>query len=113
MTAAERPSTEEAAELGVKDGRIPQSYVLAEVQRVEELATKATQPRDPVAEDRSFVTRVIIVTFCASIAAVFVMSLVRGLDPISGIVIDFLKTFLFPVVTLILGHYFGQNPRNG
>jgi small-conductance mechanosensitive channel len=66
-----------------------------------------------VANDRSWVTRGVVGIFICSIAAVFVLAVFRGVDPIVTMVIEFLKSYLLPVVTLILGFYFGQASKNG
>ena len=62
-----------------------------------------------VASDRSWVTRSVISVFLTLVVAVVGITAYRGVDPTVTTIIDFLKTFLLPVVTLILGFYFGQS----
>ncbi len=68
------------------------------------------------ADDRSLITRVVIGVFGASIAAV--LSLIAGLALYSGNTdqaaahsVDLLKSVVLPVVTLVLGYYFGRAAR--
>ena len=65
------------------------------------------------ADDRSMITRVIIFVFGGSMAAVLVtivgLAIYSGkTDLVAEQVVDLLKSVVLPVVTLVLGYYFGR-----
>lgn len=66
-----------------------------------------------LANDRSWVTRWVVGTFLLVMIAVIAKSLFYGYDASLASVVDLIKTVLIPVVTLILGHYFGQSGKSG
>jgi len=105
MTSEERLAPDES-------GAAARNDLLAEIQRTEKQATNAIKRRDPVAEDRSWVTRWVIGVFLFLLAVVIGKAVGWGVDSSLSMAIDLLKTGLLPVVTLILGFYFGQSSKN-
>jgi hypothetical protein len=89
--------------------------------RNRELGEQAAQarPGPTPEENRGWIARWIIIAFL-SVVIVVVLFIMHGVynkgvawaDGISE-VLDVLKSVLLPVVTLILGYYFGQSSKSG
>ena len=63
--------------------------------------------------DRSFIARIVVLGFGGLIALVMMLSFVAALKTgewhdFAATAVDLLKSVLLPVVTLILGYYFGR-----
>jgi hypothetical protein len=72
------------------------------------------QKRD---EDRSEIAKQIIYIFTGGIVIVLILLIVDGWatgkwDTVTSQAVDLLKSILLPVVTLILGYYFGQGGKS-
>ena len=70
------------------------------------------------AEDRSWIARMILWVFVASLAIMLVILLAAGWqtsnwDKITAQATDLIKTAVLPVVTLVLGFYFGSRAGKG
>lgn len=79
---------------------------------------QATSNRDDF--DRSFIARAVMWAYVGIIAAGFILFAFRGLwaqsadnwtDAVKDIG-DLIKTAVLPIVTLILGYYFGKSGKN-
>jgi hypothetical protein len=80
---------------------------------VEEAKRAAYNPEQKRDEDRSEIAKQIIYIFTGAIVLVLLLLIVDGCvtakwDTVTTQAFDILKSILLPVVTLILGYYFGQ-----
>ncbi len=87
------------------------------------LATQTQQvreARDPIARQRDWIGKVIIGVFAAALFLGFVTLVLEGLKSsptetawkdVAGQATDLIKSAVLPVVTLVLGYYFGQSTR--
>lgn len=69
-------------------------------------------------EDRSMITRVVILVFGGSIGAVLLAIVIAGIasgkaENIAAQAADLLKSVVLPIVTLVLGYYFGRAGKGG
>ncbi len=76
------------------------------------LAAAPTQ----VDTDRSWITRLVLRVFAAAIAAYVLFLLLQGIVPgasttIASATESMIKTIIVPIVTLVLGYYFGQSSK--
>lgn len=92
--------------------------MLAETRRVVEGAddTAEDYAARRQADDRSKIANVIIYLFAALICAFFVFVIVQSYfptDPSDGakLMLDALKTLVLPILTLVLGYYFGSSKQ--
>jgi hypothetical protein len=70
------------------------------------------------AEDRSWIARAILWVFVISVAIVLVILWTEGIvtkewNPVALQAADLIKTSVLPVVTLVLGFYFGSRSGKG
>jgi hypothetical protein len=68
--------------------------------------------------DRSMITRVVILVFGGSIGAVLLAIVIAGIasgqaENIATQAADLLKSVVLPIVTLVLGYYFGRAGKGG
>lgn len=68
-------------------------------------------------KDRSWIARSIIVMFCIAIGAVLFILLVQGIasgdwTKVATEATDPVKSAVLPIVTLVLGYYFGQSDKS-
>ena len=68
--------------------------------------------------DRSWIARRIITVFVVAIAGVFVLLGVQGIasgawDTSASQAVELIKTAVLPIVTLVLGYYFGSRDNKG
>lgn len=87
-----------------------QSEVSRDTQDVDTL--KPTQAD----QDRSWIARTIIWIFVGAVAGVLSLLLLRGIytgdwETVTTQAADILKSAVLPVVTLVLGYYFGQSSK--
>ena len=74
-------------------------------------------PATRLDEDRSWITRLVLRIFATAIGVYLLFLLVQGIVPgastaIAGKAEDMIKTIIVPVVTLVLGYYFGQSTKD-
>lgn len=67
-------------------------------------------------DDRSWIARRIMLIFTTVVTLVIVFNLVRGFqtgqwDKAAEAIAEVLKTTMLPIVTLVLGYYFGQSSK--
>jgi hypothetical protein len=111
------PTEPESAEtLSERDLRVADETIV----RSEALATaaEAETTRDRDAADRSWIARWIIGIFAVSVGAVDVILVLQGLltkewAQVALQAADLIKTSVLPVVTLVLGFYFGSRAGKG
>jgi hypothetical protein len=102
-----------------------QSALSARIARVEASVNRTlesvAQQRDlsiqQLQQDRSWIARWIIRMFVIVIAAVLVILTLQGLlngdwTQVATEATDLIKSAVLPIVTLVLGYYFGQADRN-
>jgi hypothetical protein len=90
----------------------------AEIQRVQEQVSAAAQKqaalekatRDPIplAQARFTVATWVIIAYLASFLGVGVFIAIAGDQAKDSLLVDMMKTLLLPLVTLVLGYYFGS-----
>jgi cell shape-determining protein MreD len=66
--------------------------------------------------DRSWIAKAIIIVFVAAILAVLLLLLTEGVmtkdwTHAAAAASDLVKSVILPIVTLVLGYYFGQSDR--
>jgi hypothetical protein len=94
----------------------------ARVARVEADTGQATQTladeknRLQQTMDRSWIAKMIIYVFVGAVGVVLILMAVQGYASgnwatVSGTAGDLVKSTILPVVTLVLGYYFGQSDR--
>lgn len=67
-------------------------------------------------DDRSWIARRMMVIFTIVVALVIMFNLIRGFqtgqwDKAAEAIAEVLKTTMLPIVTLVLGYYFGQSSK--
>ncbi len=79
---------------------------------------QAAQTRTKDDDDRSWIARQIIYVFVGAVSAVLLLLLVDGLAShgeawslVADRAADLIKTAVLPVVTLVLGYYFGKSGK--
>jgi uncharacterized membrane protein YcjF (UPF0283 family) len=98
-----------------------QAQLLARLQRVEEASGQAARTVEDErnrqqAIDRSWIAKMIIYVFVGAVGAVLVLLFVQAFmtkdwTAVSGTASDLVKSTILPIVTLVLGYYFGQSDR--
>jgi hypothetical protein len=99
-----------------------QSALAARIARVETSVNRAIQTvaeqqtRSVEQEDRSWIAKWIIRMFVITVAAVLVILVLQGLLTkdwlqVSTEATDLIKSAVLPIVTLVLGYYFGQSDK--
>ena len=86
----------------------------SQVSRDTQIVAAATQ--NQAERDRSWIARTIIWIFVGAVAGVLFLLLLRGLytgdwETVTTQAADILKSAVLPVVTLVLGYYFGQTSK--
>ncbi len=100
-----------------------QTALSARIARVEASVNKTIesvaqqQARRIQQEDRSWIARRIILMFVIVIGAVMVLLMVQGWrsgdwSQVATEATDLVKSAVLPIVTLVLGYYFGQSDKN-
>jgi len=99
-----------------RSGEIPLHELLAETRRVVEGAEDSTEDYAArrQADDRSKIAHVIIYLFAGLICLFFAFVILEphfaaGPSNASDLMLDALKTLVLPILTLVLGYYFGSS----
>ena len=101
----------------------PPSPIVARIDRVQAAVAQAAQAlaeqqgRSSQERDRSWIARSIIRVFVVAVAAVLVILAVQGLvtkewQNVTAQATDLIKSAVLPIVTLVLGYYFGQSVKD-
>lgn len=84
--------------------------------RLDPKGTKAAATADELSqrqrdEDRSYVVRMVIGLYVASLAAIILYLIIRGIcsdESAYANISDIIKVAIVPIVTLVIGYYFGK-----
>ncbi len=94
----------------------PVAAQLVHAEQSAESASQALAPPTLADEDRSWIARLIVRGFIAAVFAYLLFLAVQGIT--SGAWVqpaahaeEMIKTIVVPVVTLVLGYYFGQSTK--
>jgi len=101
----------------------PPSPISARIDRVQAAVAQAAQAladqqeRTSQEKDRSWIARAIIRVFVVAVAAVLVILAVQGIvarewSNVTAQATDLIKSAVLPIVTLVLGYYFGQSVKD-
>ncbi|MGG5818189.1 hypothetical protein [Falsiroseomonas sp. HW251] len=87
-------------------------------EQVQQTARAMDQGQIQEMNDRSMITRVVILVFGGSIGAVLLAIVIAGIasgkaEAIATQAVDLLKSVVLPIVTLVLGYYFGRAGKAG
>jgi len=107
---------------GSVPAREPPSPLAARIARVETTLGQAVQglarrqSRGDPARDRSWIARSIIIMFEIATVAVLAILLAQGVmsgdwPKVATEATDLIKSAVLPIVTLVLGYYFGQSDK--
>jgi ABC-type dipeptide/oligopeptide/nickel transport system permease component len=98
-----------------------QAQLLARIQRVEASSGQAARTVEDERNrqqtlDRSWIAKMIIYVFVGAVGAVLLLLFVQAAmtkdwSSVSGTATDLVKSTILPIVTLVLGYYFGQSDR--
>jgi hypothetical protein len=85
-------------------------------QDAESAESVVAAPSTLLDQDRSWITRLVLRLFVSAIGVYLLLLLLQGIVPgasarIAGTAGDMIKTIIVPIVTLVLGYYFGQSGK--
>ena len=94
----------------------PVAAKLVHAEEAAESATQALAPPTLADEDRSWIARLIVRSFIAAISAYLIFLAAQGItggdwSASAARAEEMIKTIVVPIVTLVLGYYFGQSRK--
>jgi hypothetical protein len=110
--AAEPAASDRQSALAARIARVEESVNRAAQSVAEQQARTARQQE----EDRSWIARWIIRVFVIVVGTALVILALQGLltkdwDKVATEATDLIKSAVLPIVTLVLGYYFGQSNK--
>ncbi len=114
MASPENPASDPAATPDALLASVTAEAAFSE--QAAESTARALEPPSLADEDRSWIARLIVRLFIAAVAAYLLFLVVQGIT--TGVwagaaaqAEEMIKTIVVPVVTLVLGYYFGQSTK--